>query len=44
MKAFRAIVKKADARTPRGELCGLITINLEPIHRERQLHLHATLR
>ena len=44
MKAFRMIVKKADARTTLGELCGLITINLEPIHCERQLHLHATLR
>lgn len=44
MKAFRMIVKKADARTPSGELCRLHTINLEPIHSERQLHLHATLR
>jgi hypothetical protein len=38
------IVKKADARTAHGELCGLITIHLEPIHGERQLPLHATLR
>jgi hypothetical protein len=44
MTAVRAIVKKADARTPLGELCGLIKINLEPMHCERQLHLHATLR
>jgi hypothetical protein len=44
MAAFRAIVKKADARTVRGELCGMITINLEPIQGERQLPLHAPLR
>ena len=44
MKAFRMIVKKADARAMPGELCRLITINIEPIQSERQLPLHATLR